>query len=158
MVGRFSIMSSMQITRVALGSDHAGFTLKEAVKEHLQNRGIDTVDVGTFDVDPVDYPPIIRKVCAVVLEQEMPGFIFGGSGNGEIMAANKVRGIRAALCYSEEITRLARFHNDANVCSMGGRFTDPALACSMVDIFLDTPFEGGRHQARVDDLDTPIPS
>ena len=148
----------MQTLRVVLGADHAGFTLKEAVKEHLHNSGIDVIDVGTFDVNDVDYPPIIRQVCAVVLEQGIPGCIFGGSGNGEIMAANKVRGIRAALCYSEEIARLARFHNDANVCSMGGRFTDPVLACRMVDIFLQTEFEGGRHQQRVDDLDTPIPS
>ncbi len=151
-------MGPMQITRVVLGSDHAGFTLKEAVKQHLQGRGIDVIDVGTFDVEPVDYPPIVRKACAVVLEQRMPGFVFGGSGNGEQMAANKVRGIRAALCTGEEITYFARFHNDANVCAMGGRFTDPVLACRMADIFLETPFEGGRHQARVDDLDTPIPS
>lgn len=148
----------MKIQRIVLGSDHAGYTLKESVKEHLRQKGIDTIDVGTFSVDPVDYPAVIRKACAVVLEQEIPGFIFGGSGNGEAMAANKVRGIRAALGYSEETARLARAHNDANVLSLGGRLTDPVLANKMVDIFLETPFEGGRHVPRVNDLDTPIPA
>ena len=151
-------MRSMKIQRIVLGSDHAGYTLKESVKEHLRQKGIDTIDVGTFSVDPVDYPAVIRKACAVVLEQEIPGFIFGGSGNGEAMAANKVRGIRAALGYSEETTRLARAHNDANVLSLGGRLTDPVLANKMVDTFLETPFEGGRHVPRVNDLDTPIPA
>lgn len=151
-------MRSMKIQRIVLGSDHAGYTLKESVKEHLRQKGIDTIDVGTFSVDPVDYPAVIRKACAVVLEQEIPGFIFGGSGNGEAMAANKVRGIRAALGYSEETARLARAHNDANVLSLGGRLTDPVLANKMVDIFLETPFEGGRHVPRVNDLDTPIPA
>lgn len=150
------VMSS--VSRVVVGSDHAGFLLKESVKKHLQECGIDVVDVGTFSEDSVDYPPIMRAAAAVVLEQGIPGIIFGGSGNGEAMAANKVRGIRAAVCYSEETATLARSHNDANMMSLGGRLIDSDLANRLVDIFLETPFEGGRHQARVEDLDTPIPA
>lgn len=144
--------------RIALGSDHAGFPLKESVKKHLQEKGYDVIDVGTFSEESVDYPAIIRKACAVVLDQDIPGIVFGGSGNGEAMAANKVRGIRAAVCYSEETARLARSHNNANVMSLGSRLTEPVLANRLVDIFLETEFEGGRHIARINDLDTPIPA
>lgn len=139
--------------RVALATDHAGFTLKERIKAYLTKKGIDTVDVGTFSEESVDYPAIIRKGCAVVLEQDCPGIVFGGSGNGEAMAANKVPGIRCALVYSKETAELARSHNNANVMSMGGRLTDPELAKECVDIFLTTDFEGGRHQRRIDNLE-----
>lgn len=145
------------ISRIVLGSDHAGFPLKESVKKHLQEKGFDVIDVGTFSEESVDYPAIIRAACAVVLEQNIPGIVFGGSGNGEAMAANKVRGIRAAVCYSEETARLARSHNNANVMSLGSRLIEPVLANKLVDIFLETEFEGGRHIARINDLDTPIP-
>lgn len=141
------------LKRVVLGTDHGGFTLKEAVKAHLLQQGYDVIDQGTFSADSVDYPPIIRSACAVVLEQGIPGIIFGGSGNGEAIAANKVKGIRAAVGYSVEIARLARAHNNANVLSMGGRFIEPALGCEMVDVFLSTPFDGGRHERRVNDLE-----
>ena len=143
----------MQPKRVALATDHAGFALKEVVKKHLIARGIDVIDEGTFSEEQVDYPAIIRRGCAVVLEQECPGIIFGGSGIGEDMAANKVRGIRAARCCSLEDAKLCRQHNDANVMSLGGRMLDPALATEMVDMFLTTAFEGGRHQKRIDDLE-----
>jgi ribose 5-phosphate isomerase B len=143
-----------QSSTVALASDHAGFTLKEAVKKHLEKKGIRVIDVGTFSEESVDYPAIIRKGCEAVLKEGIPGFVFGGSGNGEAMAANKVRGIRAAVCWSEESARLARAHNDANIMSLGGRLVDHALALNMVDIFLSTPFEGGRHLRRIQDLDT----
>lgn len=146
------------ISRIVLGSDHAGFPLKESVKKHLQEKGFDVIDVGTFSEESVDYPAIIRAACAVVLEQNIPGIVFGGSGNGEAMAANKVRGIRAAVCYSEETARLARSHNNANVMSLGSRLIEPILANKLVDIFLETEFEGGRHIARINDLDTPIPA
>ncbi len=139
--------------RVALAADHAGFPLKEQVKEYLTSKGVDVIDVGTFSEDAVDYPGVVREGCAVVLEQNCPGIVFGGSGNGEAMAANKVRGIRAALCYSEESTRLAREHNNANVMSLGGRLLDADLALSLVDVFLTTDFEGGRHEERINDLD-----
>lgn len=139
-----------------LASDHAGFPLKESIKKHLEKEGFEVVDVGTHTEDPIDYPAIIREGCAEVLKQGIPGIIFGGSGNGEAIAANKVKGIRAAVGFSEEAARLARAHNDANVLSLGGRLIDAALAQKMVDIFLQTEFEGGRHIARVNDLDTPL--
>lgn len=139
--------------RVVLATDHAGFALKEEIKKHLLSKGIDVIDEGTFAEDPVDYPPIMRRGCAVVLEQHCPGILLGGSGNGEAMAANKVRGIRAAVVYSEETARLARAHNDANVMTLGGRLIKPANAKRFVDVFLATDFEGGRHLARVQDLE-----
>ena len=139
--------------RVVLAADHAGFSLKEVVKKHLSEQGIDVLDVGTFSEESVDYPAIMRKGCAAVLEQGVPGIIFGGSGNGEAMAANKVRGIRAALVYSDETAKLARAHNDANVMSLGGRLTKPKDALHFVDIFLSTDFEGGRHVRRIEDLE-----
>lgn len=138
---------------VVLATDHAGFPLKEAIKEHLSAQGIDVIDVGTFSEESVDYPAIIRQGCAAALEQDCPAIVFGGSGNGEAMAANKVRGIRAALCYSAETARLAREHNNANVMSLGGRLTEPELAKELVDIFLTTDFEGGRHARRLGDLE-----
>ncbi|MDD5026738.1 MAG: RpiB/LacA/LacB family sugar-phosphate isomerase [Candidatus Peribacteraceae bacterium] len=139
--------------RVALAADHAGFPLKEAIKKYLTSKGVDVIDSGTFSGESVDYPAIIRKGCAVVLEQGIFGIIFGGSGNGEAMAANKVRGIRAALVYSDETARLARAHNDANVMSLGGRLTKEEDANRFTDIFLTTDFEGGRHVKRIQDLD-----
>ncbi len=143
-------------TRVVFGADHAGFSLKESLKQYLQDRHIDVIDVGTMSEESVDYPAIMRKAAAAVLEYACPGIIIGGSGNGEAIAANKVRGIRAAVCYSTEIARLARAHNDANIMSLGARFTDDVLAKQMVDVFLSTDFEGGRHIARIADLDTPL--
>lgn len=143
-------------TRVVLAADHAGFPLKETVKKHLQEKGTEVIDAGTHSTDSVDYPAIIRAGCDIMLTEKIPGIIFGGSGNGEAMAANKVRGIRAALVYSEETARLARSHNDANVMSLGARLTEPREALRMVDVFLETPFEGGRHAGRVNDLDTPL--
>ncbi len=139
--------------RVVLGTDHAGYTLKEQVKKHLLFHGIDVVDEGTFSEEPVDYPAIMRRACAVVLEQGIPGIIFGGSGIGESIAANKVRGIRAARCSTLDDARLCRQHNDANVMSLGGRMVPPDLALHMTDVFLTTDFEGGRHVARVNDLE-----
>lgn len=139
--------------RVVLGTDHAGFKLKEAVKAHLISQKIDVLDEGTFSEESVDYPAIMRRACARALEIGSPAIIFGGSGNGEAIAANKVHSIRAAVGYNEEIARLARAHNDANVLSIGARFIDQELAFKMVDIFLATPFDGGRHEGRVKDLE-----
>ena len=142
-----------KIPRVALGTDHAGYALKEIIKKHLLSQGIDVIDEGTFAEDPVDYPAIIRKACGVVLEQKCPGIVFGGSGIGESIAANKVRGIRAARCCTVDDAKLSRQHNDANVLSLGGRLLNPDLAKKMTDAFLTTPFEGGRHVARINDLE-----
>ena len=150
-----AIMSALP-PRVVLGTDHAGFTLKEAIKEHLTQKGIDIIDVGTFSEEQVDYPPIMRRACAAALEQSAPGIIFGGSGIGESIAANKVRGIRAARCCSLDDAKLCRQHNDANVMSLGGRMVDEEVAKDMVDIFLTTDFEGGRHKKRVEDLEIPM--
>lgn len=136
-----------------LAADHAGYALKEELKKYLAAQGIDVIDEGTFSDAPVDYPAYMRKACAVVLAQKIPGIVIGGSGNGEAIASNKVPGIRAALCYSEETAEFARKHNDANVISLGARFTKTELAKVLVDIFLKTEFEGGRHIARINDLE-----
>lgn len=141
--------------RVVLGADHAGFRLKEAVKAHLISKKIDVIDVGTTSEEPVDYPLYMHRACAAALEQQCPAFLFGGSGNGEQMAGNKVHGIRAALGYSVEIAKLAREHNDANALAIGARFTDEKTALAMVDAFLETPFDGGRHAARVAAIEPP---
>ena len=143
-------------SRVVLAADHAGYPLKEIIKTYLGEKGIDVVDVGTFSTESVDYPAIMRKGAAAVLEYGCPGIVFGGSGNGEAMACNKVHGIRCALCYSAETARLARAHNDANIMSLGARLTEPDLAKILTDIFLTTDFEGGRHVARVGDLETAL--
>ena len=143
----------MKISRVVLATDHAGYTLKEVVKAHLIAKGIDVIDEGTFSEEPVDYPQVIRRGCAVVLEQKVPGVVFGGSGIGESIAANKVPGIRAGRCCTVEDAKLSRAHNDANILSLGGRMLDPKTACVMVDMFLATEFEGGRHLKRIQDLE-----
>lgn len=139
--------------RVVLATDHAGYPLKETLKTYLQRKGIDTVDVGTFSGEAVDYPAIMRTGAAAVLEYGCPGIFLGGSGNGEAMAANKVAGIRAAVVWSEESARLARAHNDANVMCLGGRLIDPDMAQKCIDIFLATKFERGRHEQRIADLE-----
>ncbi|MBO0950130.1 ribose 5-phosphate isomerase B [Fibrella forsythiae] len=139
---------------IALGTDHAGFTYKELVKDHLTQAGHTVIDKGTFSPDPVDYPDFIRPAAQAVLDGEAErAIVFGGSGNGEAMTANRLKGIRCGLCWSEETARLTRQHNDANVLSMGARQISEDLALRIVDIFLETPFEGGRHLARIAKLD-----
>ena len=135
--------------RVVLGTDHAGFALKEVVKKHLISEKIDVIDCGCFSEDSCDYPPIMLHAASAVLEYACPGIILGGSGNGEAMVANKVSGIRCARCVSVWDAEMARKHNDANMMSLGGRVTPPDLACTMVDVFLSTAFEGGRHEKRI---------
>ena len=143
-------MPSKKSLKVVLAADHAGFTLKEAVKKHVQSLGYDVIDCGTFKAKPdVDYPPIMQQAAAAVLEYGCPGIIFGGSGNGEAMVANKVRGIRCARCVSEWDAKMARAHNDAQMMSLGGRVTKPILGCKIVDVFLKTKFEAGRHLKRL---------
>lgn len=135
--------------RVVLGADHAGFQLKEAVKAHLAQRKIDVVDCGTSSEAEVDYPPIILQAVAAVKEYGCLGIIFGGSGNGEAMVANKVAGIRCARCVSVWDARMGRRHNEANMISLAGRVTKPDEAMKIVDVFLSTDFEGGRHARRL---------
>ena len=139
--------------RLVIGSDHAGFVLKGSVAQHLRDAGHQVDDIGTFSTEPVDYPPICADVARRVLRgQGRFGIVIGGSGQGEAIAANKVRGSRAALCHDEYTARFARRHNDANVLSLGARVVASELALDIVDVFLATEFEGGRHVARIEEL------
>jgi ribose 5-phosphate isomerase B len=139
--------------KISLGTDHAGFRYKEKVKELLGQLGHEVVDFGTFSEEAVDYPKFVRPAAEAVVRKETErGIVFGGSGNGEAMAANKVHGVRCALCWNEEVAALSRKHNDANVLSIGQRTIPEELALQIVRIWLETAFEGGRHQARVDQL------
>ncbi|WP_367870126.1 ribose 5-phosphate isomerase B [Luteolibacter sp. Populi] len=141
--------------KIAIGSDHAGFRYKQEIIAHLQTLGHEVQDFGTDSTEAVDYPVFIRPVAeAVAAGQYERGIVLGGSGNGEAMAANRVRGVRCGLCWNAESARLTRRHNDANVLSLGERMMDLATALEIVDIFLATPFEGGRHLERIQQLDT----
>ena len=136
--------------KVSLGSDHAGFAYKEKVKKLLSSLGHEAKDFGTFSEEPVDYPLFIRPAAEAVARGECErGIVFGGSGNGEAMVANKVHGVRCALCWNEESARLSRQHNDANVLSIGERLVAEDLMLSIVQIWLETAFDGGRHVRRV---------
>jgi ribose 5-phosphate isomerase B len=136
--------------KISLGTDHAGFCYKEKVKELLTSLGHEVKDFGTFSEEPVDYPVFIRPAAEAVASGECErGIVFGGSGNGEAMVSNKVHGVRCALCWSEESARLSRQHNDANVLSIGQRMIAEELALNIVRIWLETPFDGGRHERRV---------
>ena len=139
--------------KIALGTDHAGFGYKEKVKGFLGSLGHEVRDFGTFSEEPVDYPLFVRPAAEAVARGECErGIVFGGSGNGEAMAANKVHGVRCALCWNEESARLSREHNDANVLSLGERMIGEDLALRIVKIWLETPFQGGRHAPRVAQL------
>lgn len=136
--------------RIALGADHAGFPLKTTVAKHLADSGHEVIDLGTDSEEAVDYPPVCAAVGrAVAARKADVGIVVGGSGQGEAIAANKVHGVRAALCHDEWTARFARAHNDANVLSLGGRILGDALALAIVDVFLATDFDGGRHARRV---------
>ena len=139
--------------RIAIGADHAGFTLKEHLKKTLTTLGHQVDDHGTHSDASVDYPPICAAVGrAVVAGTADRGIVLGGSGQGEQIAANKVRGVRAALCNDLYTARLSRQHNDANVLSMGGRIVAFGLADEILTLWLNTPFEGGRHQNRLNQV------
>src|SRR5687767_15843060 len=139
--------------RIAIGADHAGFRLKEHLKQTLDRLGHSIDDHGTLSEEAVDYPPICFAVARAVVDGRADrGIVLGGSGQGEQIAANKVRGARAALCNDLYTARLSREHNDANVLSMVGRIVAFGLADEIVALWLDTPFEGGRHQKRLDQI------
>jgi len=139
--------------RIVVASDHAGFALKTAVVEHLAGAGHEVEDVGTFSEEPVDYPPICAGCARAVVHGPADlGIVIGGSGQGEALAANKVRGARAALCHDEYTARFARLHNDANVLSIGARIVATELALDIVDVFMATAFEGGRHVRRLAEI------
>ena len=140
--------------KIALGTDHAGYDYKEAVKKHLQTLGHEVQDFGTFSDESVDYPEFVRPAAQSVADGLCDlGVVFGGSGNGEAMAANKVTGVRCALCWSEETARLAKEHNNANVISIGQRQISEKLALKIIDAWLQAEFEGGRHTRRIEMLD-----
>jgi ribose 5-phosphate isomerase B len=139
--------------KISLGSDHAGYEYKLRVAEHLRSLGHEVIDKGTHSPDATDYPLwIIPAAEAVVRGETERGIVFGGSGNGEAMAANKVKGVRCALCWSDETAEFSRRHNDSNVLSIGQRMTSIEVALRVVDIWLQTPFEGGRHALRLAEL------
>ena len=140
--------------KIAVASDHGGFALKEKVKEHLVQRGFEVDDLGTHSEESVDYP-VYGKACgeAVASGKADLGVVVCGTGIGISIAANKVKGIRCGLCTSVEMAHLTKQHNNANILALGGRTTEPELALKIVDEWLDTEFEGGRHQRRVDMLD-----
>jgi ribose 5-phosphate isomerase B len=139
--------------RIAFGADHAGFPLKEDLKDFLAEEGHQVLDHGTDSTKPVDYPPFCAAAArAVATGGADRGIVLGGSGQGEQIAANKVDGVRAALCHDLFLARLSREHNDANVLAMGARVVAPAYAREIVRVWLDTSFEGGRHVPRLDQI------
>jgi len=143
----------LSAVRIAIGADHAGFLLKEHLKASLQRLGHAVEDHGTNSEESIDYPPICFSVARSVAEGRAErGIVLGGSGQGEQIAANKVHGVRAALCNDLYTARLSREHNDANVLSMGGRIVAFGLADEIVALWLKTAFEGGRHQRRLDQI------
>ena len=138
---------------IALGADHGGFELKEAIKKHLDEQGVEYIDCGTYSAESIDYAPIAKATCEKVTSGECDKAILCcGTGIGISMAANKVKGIRAACCSDYFSAKLTRMHNDANALCMGGRVVGVGLALELVDIFLETEFEGGRHQRRIDQI------
>lgn len=144
--------------RVAVGSDHAGYEYKCLILDHLKQRGHEAADFGTDSNESVDYPDFIVPVARAVAAGEFDrGIVLGGSGNGEAIAANKVHGIRCALCWNDTTAELSRRHNDANMISIGQRMITAEQALSIVDIWLTTPFDGGRHSRRIEKMDAITP-
>ena len=140
--------------KVALGSDHAGYRYKEEIKKHLVEKGYQVHDFGTDSAEAVDYPDFIRPAAEAVAMGECDnGIVFGGSGNGEAITANKVKGIRCALCWSEQTAHLAKEHNDANVIAIGERTISIDMALKIVDIWMNASFEGGRHEIRINKIE-----
>lgn len=140
--------------KIAIGSDHAGFRYKQEIIRHLLENGHEVQDFGTHSEASVDYPDFILPVAEAVARGDYErGIVLGGSGNGEAIAANRVKGIRCGLCWNFESAQLTRQHNNANIISIGERMIDLPTALGIVDIFLSEPFEGGRHQQRIEKLD-----
>ena len=142
------------MTRIAIGSDHAGYEYKEKIKAYLIAQGVEVYDFGTHSPQRVDYPVMIRPVAEAVSKNEYPlGIVLGGSGNGEAIVANKVKGIRCAVCWDEYTARMAKEHNDANMISIGERTISIETAISVVDTWLQAEFQGGRHTNRIEQID-----
>lgn len=142
------------MTRIAIAADHAGYRLKEVIKTHLESAGHEVRDFGTNSEDPVDYPDFVRPAARSVVEgKNEVGIVLGGSGNGEAMAANKVRGIRCAVCWNVASARLAKEHNNANMISIGARLVGERTAVGIVDAWLEASFQSGRHLHRISKLE-----
>ncbi len=142
--------------KIALGSDHAGFQYKQQIKQWLIGLGHEVRDFGTFSEESVDYPVFVRPAAEAVARGECErAIVLGGSGNGEAIVANKVNGVRCALCWSEQTARWSREHNNANALSIGQRTIPAELALRIVEIWLETPFEGGRHGRRIELIESP---
>jgi ribose 5-phosphate isomerase B len=139
---------------IAIGADHAGFRYKERIRELLTDWGHAVTDFGTFSPETVDYPVVIRPVAEAVARGEFErGIVLGGSGNGEAIVANRVRGVRCTVCWNVESARYARLHNDANVLALGERLVPEQEVVPILQVWLTTPFEGGRHVRRIQQID-----
>lgn len=139
--------------KISVGSDHAGFEYKERVVSYLKELGYEVLDVGTHSNEATDYPLYVIPAAEAVIKGEAErAIVIGGSGNGEAISANKVKGIRCALCWNDETAEFSRLHNDANVLSLGQRMVSIEIALRIIKIWLTTPFEGGRHQRRIDEI------
>ena len=142
--------------KIAIASDHAGFRYKQRIKQHLLDLGHEVADFGTDSPQPCDYPAFVRLAAEAVSQGRCErGIVLGGTGNGEAMVANRVRGVRCALCWDLRSARLSRAHNDANVLALGQRMISIEAALEIVDLWLATAFDGGRHERRVRMIDTP---
>jgi ribose 5-phosphate isomerase B len=142
---------------IAIGSDHAGFQYKERIRALLTDWGHDVTDFGTDSPEPVDYPLFVRPVAEAIARGEFErGIVLGGSGNGEAIVANRVRGVRCTLCWNAESARYARLHNDANVLALGERLVPEEELIPILQVWLTTPFEGGRHVRRIQQIDTEV--
>jgi len=141
------------VKTIGIASDHAGFTMKEAIKKYLELHSVEVTDFGTHSLESMDYPDVAHPLATAVENGTFPfGIALCGSGNGISMTLNKHQGIRAALCWNKELSQLARQHNDANILTMPARFIDEKTALEIVDVFLTTNFEGGRHLKRVNKI------
>jgi len=139
--------------KIVIASDHAGYFLKEQIKLYLKNKGVKTLDVGTYSSEPCDYPDFAHKLAEEIEKgTHNYGISICGSGNGINMTVNKHQKIRSAICWNEEISKLARLHNDANICSLPARFISEELAYKIIDIFFNSEFEGGRHKPRINKI------
>ena len=140
--------------KIAIGSDHAGFELKEEIRKYLEDKGYEYVDCGVYNTDSADYPVQAKLTCDKIISGECDrGILCCGTGIGISIAANKVKGIRCGLCTNVEMAKLTRQHNDANMLAMGGRIIDDETAMAITEAFIDTEFEGGRHQRRIDKIE-----
>ena len=140
------------MTSIIIGSDHGGFNLKQAIIEHLKNKGLDVIDLGCYNTESCDYPVIAKAVAEKVLADSSRGILVCGTGIGVSITANRYKGIRASHCTDTFTARMTRMHNDANALCLGARVIGVGAALELVDVFINTEFEGGRHQRRVDQI------